>query len=96
MSTIYRYELAVTDEQHVSLPSAHTLLSVAPSRGGYHVDLWARVSASHHETKRTFHIFGTGHPLPDTGQTAGDMDFIGTAVMPDGLVWHVFVEPRDQ
>lgn len=89
-SRIFRYELRVTDVQKISLPSAHLVLSVAPGRGGYHIDMWAQVKPSHHAVERTFHIAGTGHPLPDLYE----LNFIGTAVMSDGLVWHVFVEPQ--
>lgn len=85
---VFRYELKVTDEQQVSLPTSHKLLSVAPGRGGYHIDLWALTNPSDHNRDRNVHIFGTGHPIPDVA-----LEFIGTAVMSDGLVWHVFAEP---
>jgi hypothetical protein len=104
MRTIYRYQLEITDEQELELPSAHTILSVAPGRqlptdfgiirplGGPfddHIDLWAITNDSHHSVKRKVYIVGTGHPMPAVTL----MDFTGTCVMPNGLVWHVFVIP---
>lgn len=86
---MFRYQLEVTDRQGITLPAAHTLLSVAPGRSDYHVDLWAKVTPSSSEDlTRVFRIFGTGHQMPET-----PLEFIGTAVMPDGLVWYVFAEP---
>lgn len=87
---VYCYELRVDDVQIVNLPSAHQILSVAPGRGRFDtIDCWTLVAPSHHTVARTFHVVGTGNPMPYT-----DDVFVGTAVMPNGLVWHVFVEPR--
>lgn len=90
MDAIFRYELAVVDNQEVSLPAEHVLLAVAEGRGpSYHIDLWARVrSSGGNGVKRAFRIFGTGHPMPADG-----LDYVGTVVMADELVWHVFAVP---
>lgn len=92
MSIIHRHELTIVDTpQIVSLPSAHTLLSIAPGRNGYYIDLWVLgESRLTHEVIRTFRIFGTGHPIPNEEQ----LKFVGTAVMPDDLVWHVFADEQ--
>jgi hypothetical protein len=99
-TTIHRYRLAVTDFQVLSLPSAHTILSVAPGRyqsRHYAIDLWAKVSPSP-ATDVGIYILGTGNPWPTFTTNSGvtmryDLDFIGTCVMNDGLVWHVFEGP---
>lgn len=93
MKTIYRYQLPVKDESKLRLPVNHKLLSVAPGRDGYYVDLWAEVDfvpddRGTPKVGRIFYIVGTGHRMPE-----GELDYIGTAVMPDGLVWHVYAEP---
>lgn len=49
--------------------------------------LWAAVDTSGRTAKwtRVFHVFGTGHNIPD------GLKFVGTAVCGRGrLVWHVF------
>lgn len=90
MATIHHFELEITDYQEISLPSAHQLLSVAPSRYeiGQKIDLWALVKESHHNVLRPIVIVGTGNPIPDLFPLVGS--FLGTAVMRNGLVWHVF------
>lgn len=89
MTAIFRYELDITPTQDVKLPSGHQVLSIAPGRAGYYIDVWVKIGPGDHDTLRTFRVFGTGHPLPDPEPP---MDFLGTAVMSDGLVWHVFTE----
>jgi hypothetical protein len=94
-SSIYRYPLEVTDFQTLRIPSAHTILSVAPGRAQhreYQLDLWAKVSASDHNSTVAVYILGTGHPFPTYKTSGADLDigFVGTCVMDDGLVWHVF------
>lgn len=37
------------------------------------------------------YVVGTGHRTP---QEVNDAHFVGTCVMPDQLVWHVFIEAR--
>jgi hypothetical protein len=88
--TIFRYELAIVDSQELTLPRRARILSVAPGRAGYYIDLWALlVSDVMAPVAQTFRVFGTGHPLPDF---VGGFGYVGTVVMPDQLVWHVFTE----
>lgn len=84
---IFRYQLEVTDEQQLYMPHSYEALSVAPSRGGYHIDLWVQVNPDNTTSAPKFYVVGTGNPMPDR-----ELDFVGTAVMSDGLVWHVFAE----
>lgn len=86
MSTIYRYQLDVVNEQEVELPARHRVLAVAPGRSGYYIDLWVQIHESDHYVQQAFRIFGTGHQIVDTGM----LDYVDTVVMPDDLVWHVF------
>jgi hypothetical protein len=103
-TTIHRHSLDVTDFQVLNLPTAHQILSVAPGRyqsQHYAIDLWVKVSPSDHNTDVGIWILGAGNPWPayETNSGVGfthDLDFIGTCVMNDGLVWHVFEGPVPQ
>jgi hypothetical protein len=99
-TAIFRYPLKVTYYQTFSVPTKYKILSCAPARVGYGIDLWAKVSPRHRDTTVAIYILGTGHPWPSEPfggdeqyvQTL-DLDFVGTCVMDDGLVWHVFTGP---
>lgn len=101
---IFRYELElivcdagefghpfIAFRQSVEMPEDADIVSIAPGRSDcYHIDLWATVpNPDAPKVKRHFNIVGTGHLVPVAAQR-----FIGTAVMPDGFVWHVFEEER--
>jgi hypothetical protein len=86
MSRIFRYPLKVVGTQTIEMPLYYTLLSVAPGRTDeYTIDLWAQVPEQAPLVPVDIEIVGTGHPMPRVM-----LDFVGTAVMPDGLVWHVY------
>lgn len=82
MKTIYKYPLAITDIQDVTMPSGARILAVASQRDSLCV--WAHVDPGAPVATYKFRIVGTGHPL-DT--SAG---YIGTVVI-DPFVWHVFL-----
>lgn len=90
---IYRYKLDILATS-VDLPEDHELLSIAPARDGYYIDLWARLGSDVSKiVRRGIKIYGTGHPISDPWRNFGTgLKFLGTAVMSDGLVWHVFAE----
>lgn len=89
-SVIYRYKIDVTADS-LELPYEHELLSIAPARDGYYIDLWARVTPDTKPVTREIAVYGTGHPISDPWRSFGTgLTFLGTAVMSDGLVWHVF------
>lgn len=100
-TTIHRLKLDVTDIQLHRVPSSHTILSVAPGRhqgSFYALDMWVKVSPSDHDVDLFVYILGTGNPWPTYRINSGDdvdfaLDFVGTCVMDDGLVWHVFTGP---
>lgn len=79
---IYRYEVPVDDRWH-SLPLSGDLLHVA-ARQSDTVEVWAFSDGSATPT-RTFRVFGTGQRLP----VDDPIDYRGTALAPNGLVWHL-------
>ncbi len=85
--TIWKYTLAVQDEQTISLPSGAQVLSVQ-TQGGV-VCLWAMVDPAMPKVERMVYVRGTGHPI---SMEIGPVDFVGTVQLFAGdLVWHVFV-----
>jgi hypothetical protein len=92
---IYRYPLEVLDKQILELPATAQPLSVAPGRGAdrYSIDLWCLVPEIPPAVKYQVDIYGTGHPI-GRGEITLDpvaLGYVGTAVMSDGYVWHVFI-----
>lgn len=88
---IFKYVLSIETEQVIYAPEWRAL----------HVDaqddqlaLWVEVSGDHSAQSVAHHIriYGTGHdhikdPIPTR--------YVGTAQMPNGLVWHVYEESRN-
>lgn len=91
MRTIWKYDLAVTDVQKVSMPAGAILLHVGLQREnqGYDrtVTLWASVNSLAPKVERMFAVVGTGNPAPEPG--ADDAVYVGS-VMDGPFVWHVF------
>lgn len=88
MKTIYKYPLAVTDEQIVDLPGQAVPLSVQVQHGT--PCLWAMVDTDLRSEKLIVRTFGSVHPLPSwAGEYAGTYQLDGGA-----LVFHVFFEWR--
>lgn len=93
---IFRYELEVRDRQILELPMSAQPLHVAPGRDPeqYSIDLWCLVPELAPALKYQVDIYGTGQPIDWYGDlTVTAAGYVGTAVMPDGYVWHVFVRP---
>ena len=88
---IHRYPLAVRAAQAIEIPATATPLSVAPGRQGYYIDMWAHVPDNAALVSCMVYVVGTGHTTPIE---VNDAHFVGTCVMPDQLVWHVFIEAR--
>ena len=88
MQRIYKYELAITDIQQISMPVRARVLSVA-NQGGK-LCLWAMVTPNTPYNLRSFRIIGTGNPIEDNPFDKNPTGaFIGTVLMPP-FVWHVF------
>lgn len=84
METIYKYELAITDNQVVQMPIDAKILTVQTQHGKPW--MWALVNPEYPLVKRNFETYGTGHRVPTLGIT-----YIGTYQVEDGsLVFHVF------
>lgn len=82
MSVVWKYELRIDDAQVVEMPSDADLLHVAEQNG--HLCLWARViPTGQRPERRKILIRGTGAPI-------WQQDHVGTVLMDNGLVWHVF------
>lgn len=84
MNTIYKYPLAVLDEQEVSMPGRAVVLCAQIQSGA--LCLWARVWTESPLEKRTFLIVGTGNSFPESKLPP---KHIGT-VQNGPFVWHVF------
>lgn len=84
---IFRYVLKIDDEQIIDMPLGSEVLSVAPARHGYTIDVWAKVPEAAPYVPYRFLIRGTGHKF---SEILSKNDFVGTCVMDDELVWHVF------
>lgn len=85
-NTIWKFELELTDVQHVKMPAGARILSVDRQTFGSRAALmlWALVDPSVPAVNRKIGIVGTGNPAPSM-----DTVFVGTVVMPP-FVWHVF------
>lgn len=89
---IYRLNLEVLGYQEIP---AGNVISVAPCRSGRSdvIDLWYERSSS--DRTQGLYIFGTGHRTPWSPWTRYAWRFIDTVVTPSGLVWHVYVGPKE-
>ena len=82
--TIWKFSLETTDEQTVEMPAKAEILSVQTQ--SEIPCIWAMVNPENKKVKRVFHIFGTGHCVPNA-----DRKFVGTYLLQGGvLVFHVF------
>lgn len=83
---IWKYQLPITDVVKLQMPRFANPLAVAEQYGG--LQLWALVDPDQEKVETIFHIIGTGNP--DEADNVRASRYIGTAVMRNGLVWHVF------
>lgn len=88
MNRIYKYQVFLGSPTEIGLPVGAEILSVGMQ--GRCIQMWARVDTDRsldRETRR-FHVFGTGHDLPEV-----PLRFLGTVLQNGGeFVWHVFEE----
>lgn len=85
MQTIYKYPFPVADSFSLDLPSGAIILHVECQNG--QPCIWALVDTEALPERRTFYLFGTGHPL--------NIDDFGwsnhLATFQQGpFVWHMF------
>lgn len=87
--TIHKYVLEIADRQTIDVPPSFDPLCVQVQDG--RLCLWAEVEFDRllHDTdthQRIIEIYGTSNPIGDSFFSS----YVGTAQMPDGLVWHVY------
>lgn len=85
MKTIHKYKIEIVTEQVIELPWFHRILCIKLQNGTPYI--WVEVDDDTHKTKVKFHLFGTGHVMPDTSS----MNYIGTILLDeDRLVYHLY------
>lgn len=88
-TTIYKYPLAIEDEQQIEMPQGAKVLCVQMQNGTPY--LWAEVNPEAPMTKNTFYVRGTGHQLGKVATASIGCTYIGTFQMAGGsLVFHVY------
>lgn len=93
---IFRVQTGLVVRKVVEFPYGAKILSCTPSRTGHTtlIDLWFSVPEPGPITPKPermmIDVAGTGHPIRDD---ITPEHFIGTCVMADDLVWHVFARP---
>jgi len=85
MTTIWKFPVEIKGEVKIQMPKFARILSVQMQ--GSTPCIWAVVDTAYATEQRTFRVFGTGHPVPDTHATT--LTFIGT-VQVGRLVFHIF------
>lgn len=99
MEVIYKYELEITDSQILQMHGIPRFLSVQEQNGKLVV--WAIIDTNNGINGREILIVGTGNEIPNYYNLRGfsydspsgyTTEHIGTVVMNNGLVWHVFVK----
>jgi hypothetical protein len=84
VSTIWKFELAVVDEQAISMPRGAVVLDVQAQRNTPCV--WVQVEPDEPLVERTFYTHGTGHTVDaKAGRHLGTYQLHG-----GGLIFHVF------
>lgn len=87
MKTIWKFPLAITDEQSVMVPKGARALSVGIQDG--QLVMWCEVVPGQDTIFATVSVRGTGHPLG----IADGLGFVGTAIdRGRALVWHVYAD----
>ena len=87
---IFKYELDITDKQHRSMPLGARVLSVQMQHNK--IMVWAVVDPDAVYVPRTFHMYGTGHDVPDDYEK---YKYLATVQNASGdFVLHVFEEYR--
>jgi hypothetical protein len=87
MKSVWKFPVAITDEQTIQLPRGSEPLTVQLQGG--EPFLWARVDPSAEMAAFAVRLTGTGHPLEDdVGKYAGTFQMHG-----GDLVFHVFLRP---
>jgi len=84
---IYKYELAITDSQVIPIGDSFAKpLCVAEQDGK--LCMWVQLDENR-QSNFAFgvKIFGTGNPIDDLS----GHEYVGSVIMSNSLVWHVYV-----
>lgn len=85
MKTIWKYKLHAGDTCSLSMPAGAEVLTTQVQ--AEEVCIWALVDDQAKEERRTFCVYGTGHPI----KTTDPLLYVGTfQLMGGSLVFHVF------
>lgn len=85
---IYKYPLAVVEDQNILMPAGAKVLHVAEQHGV--LTLWARVNTDNPDEFHTILIRGTGDVYPTYAH------HLGTVLLNDGyLVLHIFLKSKE-
>jgi hypothetical protein len=82
---IYKYQLNIHDIQTVCLPKGAKIIHIAEQFG--FLCLWAEVWEDADDCEIDIMVRGTGHTF-----TGHENYHLGTVLMSNGLVWHVYCD----
>ena len=85
MRTIWKFSIALHNEQFVQMPKGAVVLSAQVQNGI--LCLWADIETHNDNETRHIYINGTGNPI----QQPADARYVSTVIM-DAFVWHVYVQ----
>lgn len=84
---IYREQLKIQDEPQRIMLNGGKILCLAEDREGLgRIDVWYEVPVIETRSPASFRIVGTGQPFEN------GWNHVGSVVMSNGLVWHVYRE----
>ena len=87
---IYKYALDLAEKTTVTMPSVCQILKI-DYQDGIGPFVWALVDPDSVPTDNVFHVFGTGHPIPETVDSRAS--HLAT-FQQSPFVWHVFGPER--
>lgn len=85
MKAVWKFPLLVDDTTKVRMPRGSRVVHVAATGVPDELVIWAEVHPGASEVEHTFHVAGTGHPMPEDGR-----EHVATVFAPFGLVWHLY------
>jgi hypothetical protein len=86
MRTIHKYVLPLQSQAVIMLLSPHhQVVHVAEQH--HELTVWIEIYKDEPRVKKRFYVVATGGAVPENATHRG------TALMSDGLVWHVYEEP---
>jgi hypothetical protein len=81
MNIIYKYMLPLSAVTTIKLPDSFSVVLVGEQQGAVYV--WIEMDAESKVSDYSFHVFGTGQPIPSNYQHLG-------SVIINPFVWHVY------